>query len=248
MKVAILVCGLPRTFKVASKTFSRAFGHLNADTFVHTWQVPLKPSIKIHKNIDNATLLSAEEIKQCFNASSVVIDQQSEDIEGLIKGHNEPYPNNVVCFHESINRCLNSVKEAEKYDLFIMTRHDIFYKERITLPDIKDGEVWTPRINNIHSGKQILQRMKNAHPGSVCDIVYGGICVAKFDEMKLLGNFSREYVSLCQDEKYFLSGKVDYFPDRALAIYLKNEKKLAVREFIFRHGIVREDHVQEYCW
>ena len=34
MKVAILVCGLPRTFKVASKTFSRAFGHLNAPTVI----------------------------------------------------------------------------------------------------------------------------------------------------------------------------------------------------------------------
>ena len=250
LKTAILVCGVPRNFRYASTTFKTAFSQLDADVFVHAWKFSEKSGIKVHKNIDKQPQeFSVQDLKDSFGAKYVAIDEQNKEIQGLLLGSQEPYPNNVVCFHESINRCISLIEDVTAYDSFVMTRPDIFYKEKINLPLVSKGEIWTPRINNIHEGKHLLRRLKDSHKDSICDIVYGGICVSKLEEMKMLASFSNEYVKICNEEKYALSGKVDYFPDRALAIYLKNELGLSVKEFIFKHGIVRENnYVQDYCW
>lgn len=79
-------------------------------------------------------------------------------------------------------------------------------------------------------------------------MLYNALAFGSYDDMQVFSQFQYECESICQNPKYFLSGKIEYMPDRAFAIYVKLIKNIKVDEIRFKHGIYRKDFIQAYSW
>lgn len=254
MKIAILVCGLARSYKKAAHTLKPALEGYDYDVFLHCWKITEK-SVNSKTNskmldITESMNPSLDDLKTHFNPLNALVEEQDKHtINGLLLGSNDPYPNNVVCFHESIKRCLSLIENKEQYDAFIVTRFDNYYKDKLKIPTIEPGVIWTPRMNNLYENKKILQRSRANHPGSLYEFMNGSLILGNYEVVKIFANFADDYVNMCKNPKYYLSGVMNYNPpDRILGLYLKYENNLEIKEFIFKYGILRENHINEFCW
>ena len=250
MKIAVLICGLPRSYKKTYESFHVGFKDYDADVYIHSWKTTHKSvnNASNSKNIDS-NLATEQELQNLFSAKKVVVEEQvATEIPGLILPSTDPYPNNAVCFHESIKRCFKLIDNPNVYDVFVITRPDIYYYERLPLKKQPPKNISVPYINNLYEGKDILKKGKRQHPDSFFDMLYNGLVFGSYEEMLTFASFADDYVDICKQPKYYLSKEISYIPDRALAIYIKQEKNITVNEFRYRHGIMRDKQVQQYSW
>jgi len=249
MKVAILICGLARSYKETFSSFKHAFSNYDYDAYMHTWTLGPN-SLKAKSNtgpVLDSIVPTREDLIKCFNLKKLVIEEQDiRDIPAILVDSQENHPNIPICFHESIKRCLRTV-EGE-YDVYLVIRPDLFFYDKIDLVMPLHGRLYIPYINNLYEGKDILRKERSRYPGSYFDMMYSCFSYGTKEDIQILSDFTDEYVKVCSDEKYFLSGKIDLNPDRALAIFAKEIRKKEIVEFRTKHGIQRKDWIQLYSW
>jgi len=245
MKVAIMLCGLSREFEKTKEGFKSAFSSYEFDAYMHTWR--LDPKVRITSNGGTSDFIepSPQRLSDAFNLKKICIDNQDPDeIPGFIHNNLENHPNAGLCYFESVRRCFRMI-EGE-YDVYLVTRPDIFFFEDPNLVIPETGKIYTPRINNLYEGKTILKRGRLQNPGSVFDMTYSAFVYGCRKDVEDFSNFGIHYIKTCLD--FPLSGKIDYTADRALAIYMKNVLRKEVVEYPIKHGIQRSSYVQMYSW
>jgi hypothetical protein len=249
MKVAILICGLARSYKETFSSFKHAFSDHDYDAYMHTWILgpnSLKSRTNAGEALDSIQP-EREDLIRCFNLKKLTIEEQDireiPSIPPEMQGNTE---SNAICFHESIKRCLKTV-EGE-YDIYLVVRPDLFYYDKIHLMRPEPGKIYVPYINNLYEGKDIIRKNRDKHPGSIFDMMYSAFAYGTREDIQVYADFTDHYLEICQDSAYFLSGKVDLNPDRALAIFAKIIRKKELVEFRMKHGMQRIGWIQAYSW
>lgn len=249
MKTAILLCGLVRNYEKTYRSFLHAFSNYEHDTYMHTWILgknSLKTKTNSGLNLDSIPP-DEEKLKKAFNLKKIKIDVQDINlIPGIQKNSLSNHPNIPLCYHESIKRCFTLLEDT--YDLCVVVRPDLYFYDKINFLHPEVGKIYVPYINNLYENKSILQKLRNKHPDSVMDMLYNCFAYGTQNDMTVFSDFTKNYVNVCHEKDFFVSGEVDYNPDRALAIYAKNIRKKQIVEFRTKHGIQRENNVQIYSW
>lgn len=251
MKVGIFICGLARSYKSTYQSFLNAFKDYDYDAYLHTWRLTEK-SVKINTNskeLDAVITPNEKELVDLFGVKKILIEEQiADEIPNIshVRRH-EPYPNNAICFHESVKRCFK-LADNKSYDVCVVTRPDIFYHEKLPIRIPAKGTIVVPYLNNLYENKKIIEKFQKQHPGGVFDMLYNALAFGNYEDMQVFSQFPDEYENICQNPNYFLSGKVEYMPDRAFAIYVKLIKNIKIDEIHYKHGIYRNDFIQPYSW
>lgn len=137
MKVGIFICGLARSYRNTHQSFIDAFKDYDCDVYLHTWKLTTR-SIKINTNskeLDESITPDEEELVKLFGVKNILIEEQiADEIPNISQVRRyEPYPNNAICFHESVKRCFSLADDIKKYDVCVVTRPDIFYHEKLPI-------------------------------------------------------------------------------------------------------------------
>ena len=253
MKIAILMSGLVRDFKEASKSFRYAFQNHNYDVYMHTWQLSersLNTTSKLNGHALNKVEPNVREIQQAFNPLKIQIDEQVlSEIPHLRNEfkHRHDYLGIAapLCKYESMRRCFDLIENPAQYDCFFITRPDVIYFQQVTLPNVlENSTIYVPYVRNFHQGKRILAKMQSKYPETFIDIIHDFIAFGTYENISLYKNIGKQYIEV--SERYPIKNGYLYYPERAIAIYLKMFEKKNIVEFQLKHGLQRAGRVQIY--